>query len=121
MIFPALSNPAIALIGGLGSREMLIIVSFIFALFIIVPLFFVVLAIRKSKNSSEKDYTPYHLMEPEERLLMLQQLRAKELISDEEFDKKRKNILRELNESDTKGEGTSEDSNTLPTEENPTS
>lgn len=84
------------MLGSLGSMEMFIIVSFIFALFIIVPLILITIAFRKSKKNEVKDITPYHLMEPEERLLMLQGLRAKELISEEEFDKKRKNILREL-------------------------
>lgn len=92
-----------AFLQALGAPELLIIVSVIFALFIIIPLIFIAIALKKSKSSEEKNYTPYHLMEPEERLLMLQGLRAKELISEEEYDKKRKNILREL-DGDEKNE-----------------
>ena len=103
-----ISNPLAISIGGLGSSEILVIVAVIFGLFVIIPLIFVAIAVKKAKNSEEKDYVPYHLMEPEERLLMLQGLRAKELISDEEFEKKRKNIMRELDgeESEKKEEST---------------
>lgn len=94
----------IAFLQALGAQEIMIIVSAIFALFIIVPLIFVAVAIKRSKASAEQDYTPYHLMEPEDKLIMLQGLRAKELISEEEFDKKRKNILRELDDAENKSE-----------------
>lgn len=100
MFSSTFTNPHMAFLQALGAPELLIIVSVIFALFIIIPLIFIVIAFSKAKNSSEKDYTPYHLMEPEERLLMLQGLRAKELISEEEYDKKRKNILSELDDEE---------------------
>lgn len=92
-------HPHMAFLQALGAAELLIIVSLILALFIIIPLIFVAIAIVKAKKSSEKDYVPYHLMEPEERLLMLQGLRAKELIGEEEYEKKRQNILRELDDN----------------------
>ncbi|MDP4647179.1 MAG: hypothetical protein NWS80_08635 [Akkermansiaceae bacterium] len=114
-IFTYLPPTHIAMLGG---KEMLVIVSIIFAIFVFVPLIFVILAIRKSKRNEEKDYVPYHLMEPEERLLMLQGLRAKELITDEDYDKKRKNILRELDgELETKDEEEKEEPSPPPVPE----
>lgn len=115
MIAPMLT----AFIESFGTRGILVIVSVIFALFIVIPLIFVAFAIRKAKGNAEKDYTPYHLMEPEERLLMLQALRTKELISDEELEKKRKNIMRELHEvKETQSEKRSEEPSPTPPRQN---
>lgn len=88
------------IIAALDRQEIFIIVSLLFLIIVTTPLIFVILAIRKSKKNQEPDYIPYHLMEPEDRLLMLQGLRTKELISEEDFEKKRKNILRELQDID---------------------